>query len=610
MCYAFGSSPVERWRAGDPFPQSVLDHVAGGGKVRGWNVAFEHDIWNLVLDRQLGGMLPHLFTDMLEDTMARAAYWGLPLSLDKAGAALNLPIQKDKAGHKLMLQMCRPRSLAPLTWWHETDPAKFDQLVDYCATDVEVEREIANRLPELPAREQRIWEMDRRVNLYGVLVDLELVDKLATLATDAKARLNQEMRDLTAGSVKSTNQTAVLLGWLQGRGYPYPDLKKDTVKQALADDTLDPLVHQVLRTRRDAARASTAKLVAFRNAAAKDGRVRGMLQHYGAPRTGRWAGRLVQLQNIPRPTIKTVDQITQSILAGADHDEVDLLSTDSVMGVVASCLRGCIVAGRGNLLVSADLSQIEARVIAWLAGQQDVLDVFESGADIYTYDAKAIGSNDRQLGKVQRLGLGFGMGPDKFIVTAKGYGITLDKRTAVDVVQGWRANNPHIVQFWWDCDAAARAIANGDAQVVDVGPLRFQRHGNTMLVRLPSGRHLVYRRIRIEFDKDNDRDAIVYDGMNQYTRQWGPCRTYGGKLAENFTQAAARDVMADALVDMEAGGIPVVLSVHDEAIAEVPAYAADDTLADMLAVLTKARSWTKGLPIAAAGWTGPRYRKG
>lgn len=831
--------------------------------------------------------------------MARAAYWGLPLSLDKAGAALNLPVQKDKAGHKLMLQMCRPRSHAPLTWWHETDPHKFDQLVDYCAVDVEVEREIANRLPELPLREQTIWEADQRINLRGVQVDLDLVDKLARLADEAKARLNQDMRDLTAGTVRSTNQTAVLLGWLQNRGYPHGDLKKDTVKEALADETLDPLVHMVLRARRDAARASTAKLAAFKNATAKDGRAHGMLQHYGAPRTGRWAGRLVQLQNIPRPTIKTVDQITRSILAGADHDDVDLLSTDSVMGVVASCLRGCLIAQPGHVLVSADLSQIEARVIAWLAGQDDVLDVFASGQDIYVYDARNVGSEDRQLGKVCvaygtpvltdkgykaiqdvtlsdlvwdgiewvkhqglldngqretlqdfglpltpdhlvlcgqtwrpaqslardagilsralatasgslpsqalwlepeagsprrsasaaaaaqsisllwtafveearsvataarrlrlsplgsstgampgsspmtsivggfstgsppasvaattrtpeastataaegsrftdlggriarrfsniwsrcragmirlstsiaptwtrgmsrgtsgsspgrstagtddgswtssvgwpnsrprsrvfdlancgprnrftiwtdhgplivhncRLGLGFGMGPDKFIATAKGYGITIGANRAASVVYDWRDANPMIVQFWWDCDAAARRIAGGEA-CVDVGRVRFQRHGTSMLVRLPSGRHLVYRRIRTEYDPQTDREAIVYDGMNQYTRQWGPCRTYGGKLAENFTQAVARDVMAEAIVDMEAPGIPVVLSVHDEVIAEVEAHQGQDVLDQMLAYLTKPRPWTKGLPIAAAGWFGPRYRKG
>lgn len=604
MAWAFDNDPVQIWHRGQRFPRAVLDHVLTFGTVRAWNAGFELDIWRETLCHQEQLAVP-LWPDQLEDTMARAAYWGLPLSLEKAADALGVQ-PKDKAGHKLMLQMCRPRTTQPLTWWDETDPAKLQSLLDYCKTDVEVERAIANKLPLLPSREREIWIMDRVMNRRGIAVDQDLVEKLMVLTADAKAVLNRRLSRLTSGAVSTAAQTGALLTWLKANGYPHDDLKRNTIKDRIPVAT--GMERAALEIRRDAARASTAKLAALTHAA-HGGRIHNTVQYYGASRTGRFAGRIFQPQNIPRPVIKNPEAMIEAVLAGAGHDDVQFLSTDSVMGAVASMLRGCLVARPGHLLVSADLSQIEARVVAWLSGQQDVLDVFAAGVDIYTYDAQQIGSQDRQLGKVCRLALGFGMGPPKFVLTAWGYGIRLKLETAETIVRAWRTANDRTVRFWWDCDDAARRIAAGERSV-RVGMVRFIRHGNSMLIELPSGRHLVYRRIRLEYDPVTDRDAVVYDGMNQYTKQWGPCRTYGGKLVENITQAVARDVMVDAMLDMDAAKIPLVLSVHDEAVAEAHAHDGARTLLTMLTLMKKPRPWTAGLPVDAAGWIGPRYRKG
>jgi len=604
LAWKFDGEPVQSWRIGQSLPPARLfQHVHDGKPVRAWNAEFEFWIWNEVF--RYG---PRLTREQLDDTMARAAYWGLPLKLEQAAEALNLATQKDAAGHRLMLQMCKPRPDG--TWWHEQDPAKLDRLVAYCETDVDVEEAIAAKLPPMPARERSIWLLDKRINERGVSVDLELAAKLQAVTKQAQAQLAQRMHVVTKGTVTSPNQTSQVLAFAKAAGYPHDNLQKDTIRARLKE--LDPapsLERDILQVRREAARASTAKLSSLQKGAF-NGQLYGLLQHYGASRTGRWAGRIFQPQNLPRPTIKNVDRAIEGVMAGLDADALELFFEDSALGVVASCLRGTLVASPGNLLVSADLAQIEARVIAWLGGQQDILDVFARGEDVYVYTAAKVGSTDRQLGKVLVLACGFGMGPNKFQDTAKTYGMSLTPLEAQGHVYAWRGENPAICDFWWNCDAAARDIASGDKGPIHVGPVSFRRRGATMLIRLPSGRDLVYRGIGMEWDREQGRDAITYWGVNQYTRKWTRIRTYGGKLAENITQAIARDVMADAMLELDRQDVDTRLTVHDELIAEADQADADDTLQLMLDVLGMTPSWAPGLPVAAAGWAGPRYRKG
>lgn len=623
MAWAFDDEPVQVWRAGDPFPQRVLDHVERGGRVRAFNAGFEWVIWNQVLTRQLGGKTTiagqvQLSLSQIEDTMASAAFWGLPLSLDMAGPAAGLTVTKDKDGHRLMLQMTKPRRFNPLTgdveWWDETDPEKLDRLCRYCAQDVEVERAIANTLPGLSDEERQTWMLDQRINAAGVGVDYNLVMRLRDLAGQAAANANQELARLTNGQVQSVNQHAAFLSWLQFHGYPYDNLRRATVEQRLDEPGVSDMERRGLEIRADVARNSAAKLNAMLNASRVRGGigdVRGMLQYYGANRTGRWAGRLIQLQNMPRGVIgKNTDAAIAMIEAGVGLEELEALFGPA-MGIVMSCLRGCIVARPGKKLVVADFSQIEARVVAWLAGQADALAVFASGQDIYVYTAAQIGSTNRQLGKVLVLACGFGMSGKKFKDTAEGYKVFLTEDEAEAAVKGWRANNSKIVDFWWACDRAARVVLSS-GQPVDVGPVRFGMWGPHMIIRLPSGRPLVYRNARLIPSKDRPGEQeISYMGTNQYTRKWERLRTYGGKLVENITQATARDVMRDAMLRADREGIPVRLTVHDELITEPDEDLAVSGVTEthLLQIMRTPPAWAPDLPVDAAAWTGDRYRK-
>lgn len=645
MAWAFNDEPVEVWRIGQPFPQRVLDHVVNMGEVRAWNAAFEITIWNKVLLNQImPGATPAwrdancLSVAQVRDTMAQAAYYGLPLSLDMAGAAAGVRFQKDKEGHSLMLRMCRPRSVDPVsgvaTWWHETDPDKFDRLCEYCAGDVEVERAVARTLPDLPARELAVWQLDQRMNTFGVGVDYDFVDAMKGLALDAAADVNAQIERLTRGRVRTVTSTAALLGVLQELGYPHDNLRKGTVAErleeleALGADTLE---RDLLELRADGAKTSAAKLDAMLTASTVRtgvGRVRGMLQYYGAFRTGRWAGRLIQLQNMPRGTLGkgALPHAIQLVARRTPLPVVELMF-GSALAVVSSLLRSCIVAPPGRKLVVADFAQIEARVLPWLADEQAVLDVFRSGGDVYVQAAapifgrmfppghkfvkEDIPDDERQIGKVSVLALGFGGGKGAFQTMAAAYGVKVSDAEADQIKDKWRAANPNIVQLWWDLDAACRrAIRAGGGHVEQVGRfLKVGMWGPHLVIVLPSGRGLFYRDARLEIE--DGRESITYMGVNQYTRKWERIRTYGGKLAENVTQATARDVMAEAMLrlDREHRDLNLILTVHDELLGEADDDVADAKLAAMEAVMGEAPPWAQGLPVGSDGWVGQRYRK-
>lgn len=631
MAYAFDDQPVQIWRAGEPFPQDVLDHVMSGREVRAWNAAFEWNIWNAVLLRQIGraGSNAHtLSLNQLHDTMAEAANYGLPLSLDMAASAAGVPIQKDKDGHSLMLRMCRPRKVNPdgsAEWWHETDPQKFDRLCAYCMTDVESERAVARVLPPMSADERATWVLDQRINARGVGVDTNLVRRLQDLALAAAQQGNQDLAALTRGAVSSVNAHAALLAFVQTHGYPHGDLRRHTVEERLGDPACAGIERAALELRADIARTSAAKLGAMLACAGEApggvAPVRGMLQYYGAFRTGRWAGRLIQLQNMPRGVIgkSAVDDAIATILNTSSVPSLLAglgLIYGPVMGVVSSLLRSCLVARRGRKLVAADFSQIEARVLPWLAGQLDVLDVFRSGKDVYRQAAAAIfggrpedvTNDQRQIGKVATLALGFGGGVGAFQTMAAAYGVQISDAQADAIKLAWREANDRIVAFWWALDRGCRA-ALSSGSTTDVGPLRIGTWGSHLIIRLPSARPLVYRNARLVRDPDSGRDEITYMGLNQYTRRWERLRTYGGKLAENCTQAVARDCMRDVMLAADRQGVEILLTVHDELLCEADDAEADATLGLVLGLMQTSPAWAPELPVKGEGWVGERYRK-
>jgi DNA polymerase bacteriophage-type len=349
------------------------------------------------------------------------------------------------------------------------------------------------------------------------------------------------------------------------------------------------------------------------------------LQHYGASRTGRWSGRLIQMQNLPRGVIKGVDAAVRLVQSGASVDVIEALF-GPVMGVIASCLRACIVAPDGEALVVADFAQIEARVLPWLAGEQAVLDVFRSGGDVYVQAAAGIfgrtfpdghqfvksdvPDSERQIGKVAVLALGFGGGKGAFATMAAAYGMSVGDDEAERIKVAWRAANPRIVDFWWSLDSAAREVLTSGG-LIRVGVLAVAKWGPHMVIQLPSGRLLVYRHARLAPSPDRQGAMeIVYEGLNQFTRKWETIRTYGGKLAENVTQAVARDLMANAMLEAEDAGLRVVLTVHDELLATAPKGDAARALDTLLHLMRDCPpGWAGGLPMGADGWTGDRYKK-
>jgi DNA polymerase len=608
LCYAIDDGPVQtltdfRYQRGLDWRFNVA--VNSGAIVVAHNYLFEFALYHAKLV-PLGW--PPIPLSQWSCTMARCLVAGYPASLELAGRAIGLTIQKDPTARDLMLRFARPRSLNPVTWWHETDPVRFQALCDYCVRDVATERELDTRVPELSPRERQVFELDHQINQRGLGIDQQLVLLLGGLVYEATIHLTAEIVRLTNGQVQSLNQVALLRAWLASRGVDTPDLRRETVRTLLADQSLTGPPRTALQARMDASRSSTAKLAAIAAARSRDGRVRGTFQYYGASRTGRWAGRRLQPQNLFRGSIKDVGAALRVIRAGASAPDLDMLFEDSAIGVVASCLRSTILAPFGFKLVVADLAQIEARVLAWLAGQMDALAVFRARQDIYTATANAIGSTNRQLGKVLVLACGFGMGHVRFQQTALTYGVVLDEWEALSAVTAWRSLNSHIVTFWWDSHRALlRVMRAGPGAAEKLGFVTFIRGNRVLLIRLPSGRHLVYRHPKIE---QNEQGFDEFTYLGSLGGNWVRLRAWPGKLAENITQAVARDVMVEAMLVLARGKVPLIATIHDELIAEVSVDQADDTLDGMLLVMRQTPGWAKGLPVDAAGFIVQRYQKG
>lgn len=620
MAYTFSGPSTNGapclWLPGDPFPDDLAAHIQAGHRLHAWNANFERQIWRRIAHPRMGW--PEVPDSQWSCTMAQAMYAGLPAGLDDAAKALRLVQRKDAEGHRLMLQMAAPRSWRPdgtPVWWaDEPGGAKLIRLAAYCMQDVVVEMSIAAQLPPLPDDEREIWLLDQRMNDTGITVDMSLVNTMRGLADEAKRDLNTRMRTLTQGTATGTNQVATIQGWLMANGSPLLlDMRRDTLRIERERDDLAPEAKAVIETRLDAARTSTAKLDALVNATDADARLRCTLRYYGAGRTGRWSGAggtRAQLQNLPRPTIRNTQEALDDVLAGASVADLDARYGDSPLGVIASCIRGCFVASPGHQLVCADLAQIEARVLAWLAGQQDVLDVFVSGQDIYAYTAGLVGSSNRQLGKVIRLALGYGMGTNKFVATALSYGVVLGVQEAEAIVHSFRDRSGATRAFWYGLERQMIACIRSTPGASEWdGFVGFKRRVDGVEMLLPAGRGLFYRNARIEWDDDFERDSIVYDGLHQKTRQWGPIRTYGGKLAENSTQAVARDVLAHHMLELDRRGHALLLTSHDEIIAEAPDRETDFRLAEMLDVMAQPIPWAPGLPVRAEGYVASRYRK-
>ena len=613
------SSPVYSRTLGKDLPATIFAHLTNGGAFKAWNAAFESAIlvnyFKLKLD-----------SSQAVCTMQKALHSGLPAALKDAGPAIGSPHVKDMTAHRLMMQMSRPRKILPdgtRLYWHD-DAAKLQALQSYCEGDVIAERDIDSMIAELPPNEQAISILDRKANERGVRLDLAYVRALKQLAHAETKILDRECAGLTHGAVTSPGtQTARLLAWLASKLVFLPNLSKETVAVQLTALTFPPAVKRVLEIRQEVAKSSVKKLDAMIRCAGPGDRVRGQLAYYGAFRTGRFAGRLVQPQNFPRPpNPKEIrfDQksFTRYLLGGGpDPDFVRAAWAGNPLLNVAWSLRGCLIPAPGSSFVVRDLSQIEARVIAWLADQMDLLNVFERGEDVYVYTQKALMLPSRQSGKTVVLGLGFGMGPSHFVEYAASNGVTISLAESEIVVRAWRGSNAQIVRFWYALDDVAKGLLRdfrGATLLRTVNAkislcASLARNGTCLLTMLlPSGRRLYYRNARMV--PDGGRDTILYAGVDPYTKKWGDVRTWGSKLAENATQATARDVIIEAALRVDARGLgDLVLSVHDELVFEVEESLARARAEEIKIEIDRRPAWAPDLPTASEGSVMTRYGK-
>ena len=570
------------------------------------NSAFER----ACLTRYLGRDLP---PEEWEDTMILAAMNGLPLSLDAAGAALELRDQKIREGTALISYFCKPckptianggrtRNLP------EHAPDKWERFKAYCKRDVEVEQAIYRRLRSFPVTdfERKVWALDARINERGVRIDTGLVAAAIAQNEAFTTRRMAEMRRLTG--LENPNSVAQLKDWLETAGMSADSLNKAAVLE-LKDKATDPTTRRVLELRQQLGKTSVTKYEAMQSAVCADGRVRGLLQYYGAGRTGRWAGRLVQVQNLPQNHLAGLG-LVRELVRERDLETLELCF-DSVPDVLSQLIRTAFVAGEGNIFHVADYSAIEARVIAYLAGEKWRMDVFRSGGDIYCSSASAmfrvpvvkhgVNGHLRQKGKIAELACGYGGG----VGALRAFGadkMGLTEEEMQDIVTQWRAASPAIPRFWRDAESAAvRAINKpGRTTTVPCG-VKYRRDGDALRCRLPSGRILSYWDARLDTD-----GSICFMGQNQTTRKWEKTGTWGGKLVENIVQAYARDCLAVAMVRLAEEGWKICFHVHDEVIVEAPTGTSWEQVAE---VMGRPIDWAPGLLLRGDGYSTPFYRK-
>ena len=595
------SDDVQVWLPGDEMDAHLEDWIVEGGLLSAWNANFERTIWNEIMVSRY--QWPRTSIKQWRCTMAQASAMGLPRALGQAASVLGVEEQKDKAGVALMLRMARPRKVnadGSYTWWNTKD--KIDTLVAYCIQDVKTELSVAATLNDMPDSERRLYQLDQRINDRGVKVDLDLIERVSKLANSASENIDAEIKRLTNGQVKAATNAMDLTAWLRGYGLQVKSVDKQTVTRMLGMEKLHPIIKQVLRLRQDGAKSSTAKYEAMVNAANADNRMRGLLMYHGAA-TGRWSGRLVQPQNFPRPQ-KKQDELDQIIAKLKADEDVSEYGAGTVLA--SDLLRSMLIAEDGHRLMFADYSAIEARVLAWIAGQTDLVETFRNGGDVYKEMASAIYNvnvenvtdGQRQVGKMAILGCGYGMGGKRFAEQCATMGINVDEDEAKRIVSVYREKNNRIARYWRDSE-------NEFVEMVkEAGRVR------SVELPLPSGRSLTYHNPRIiqrETPWGAMRDTAQVDTLNSVTRQWVSQIIWGGLLTENVVQATARDLMATAMMALELKGYNVILSVHDEIISEVP----DDfgSLEEMIDIMTRCPSWADGCPINAEGKEGKRYRK-
>lgn len=569
-------------------------------------IAFNASFERTCISRAMGGRpLP---PDQWRDTMVWGMELGLPASLEQMAKYLKVPQQKDTEGKRLIRKYCIPRKDG--TFCEEYEGEDWKLFKSYVKQDVRTEMSIADELSDYPIAdsEWELWAIDQNINDRGIGVDMDLVRAALSIDVETSAAAKEELKVLTG--LDNPNSVMQLKKWLAEQGLAVQSLGKEQVADIIADAETPELVRQALLLRQATSNSSIKKYDMLNNATCRDERIHGILQFYGASRTGRWAGRLLQVQNLPRGSLKPVElAAARDFVKENDLEALDILWGDAPE-VLKSLIRSALIPSEGHEFIVSDFSAIEARVIAWLAGETWVLDTFREGHDIYKATANQmfnLGGVDkvdksmRQRGKVATLALGYQGGTGALqAMGALKMGIKEDELQGL--VNAWRKANPNIVKFWRRVEAAAkRALEFGTKVSLRGTGISFYVRDHFLMIGLPNGRSIAYANATLEDGR------IRYEGKSMTSTTFQKLDTYGGKLVENIVQATARDVLGESMIRLEKLGYKIVAHVHDEVILDVPiGVTTIEEINDLMAINPE---WTEGLPLEAAGFRSDFYMK-
>lgn len=614
LCMAYNANEKITlvWKPGQPLPDHIKTALDNGEDIYAWNAGFEYAVWNKICVPKYG--FPPLPIERFHCTMAMALTMGYPGSLEKAAEAMKLGVKKDMTGKRIMMQLSKPRSNGEF-WTPSTAMDKFDRLYFYCMDDVSVERAAKKKLRPLSEQERKVWLIDHKINIRGVAIDIKSVKAASKIIEDEKIRLDGEMRQISEGKIASCSAVSQIANFVG-----VESVDKSSIQHLLASNLSDT-ARKVLELRQEAGRSSTAKLQSMLDRASSDGRVRNTIQYYGAG-TGRFSGRGIQLQNLPRPSIKQ-ELIDLAFDLFKYEDAAERISTliGSPTSVISDCIRGFIYAPEGKILRVADWANIEGRVLAWLADEKWKVKAFEDfdkgiGPDIYLLSYSTsffipiskVTKDQRQIGKVTELSMGYQGGVGAFQSMAKNYGVKVTDARADEIKKAWRKAHPAVVSLWYAVEEAAiKAVRFPGNTFSPNDKIKFRSDGEYLMCRLPSGRILYYPNPKIEQDVKFNKPMLTYEGEDSYTKKWTTLKAYGGYLVENITQAVARDILAESLLRLEERNYPVVAHVHDEIICEMDE--GHGSHEEMEKIMCEIPEWAKGLPLAAEGYSSKRYKK-
>ena len=610
FAYSFdgGETQIIDLAQGEKLPAEVEEAIFDVSVTKtAYNANFERTC----LSKHFGRYIP---PESWHCSAVQAAMLALPRSLEDVGRVLGLDEQKMKEGKELIRYFCVPCKPTKANGGRTRNlpchaPEKWELFKTYCKRDVDVEKSIRRKLHNfpIPESEMELYRLDQRINDRGVLVDMGLVKQAIACERLHKEVVTKRAYELTG--LENPNSVAQLKGWLGDMGMEAESLSKKAVAEMIAET--DGEVEELLRLRLLMAKTSVKKYEAMERSVCSDGRIHGMLMFYGANRSGRWSGKNVQIQNLPKNDIPDLELARELVKQGRFED-IELLY-DSTPNVLSELIRTAFIPKPGCRFVVADFSAIEARVLAWLSGEQWRLDVFTSHGKIYEASASSMfhvpmeeitkTSPLRQKGKLAELGLGFG-GAAGALISMGALDMGLTEEELPPLVAAWRKANPHITQFWWDVDAAAIKAVR-EKQKTKVGKIIFEYKSGILFITLPSGRKLSYVKPRMAVNRFG-RDGLTYEGISE-NKKWSRIETYGPKLVENIVQGTARDLLAEAMLRVEEKGYPIVMHCHDEIIAEMPE--GTGSVDEMCEVMAVQPEWAEGLPLRADGYQCSFYQK-